>query len=405
MASDWNCSRPNASTPGGTPDAPGGRFGCGWGPIDSQAQPNATGRDFGNWFPAQLTLKKVLRPTNDPGRFNLLVNGEVKVPAAGDGAGTTLSVPPGTYNVSEEAVTGTNPDDYDSRVWCRRVASGRGGQRSGPVFGSVSLRAGQHASCTFYNVRPGAPAIAIRKLGPNTAMAGDRLNYTLEVTNIGDVSFRARGVVVTDKNCDQRPALDSKGNDATPSSLDPGDTWTYTCSHKTTDGKNCDPTRVNNTGEVSGTAGGSTVTDEDSVSTILLCPDQPTPPIPVPGPPDGSGAVVPPGPRPPNAGDGGVAGLQFKNAAQGCIGARVPRVTFRGTRVRRVRVFVNGREDRRLTVRTLQRLVFRPRVQRPPGTYRLRVRVVFQRGSGTPPLTLRGRIRICGHAAAPRFTG
>ena len=410
VASDWKCSRPNANTPGGTPNAPGGRFGCGWGPINSKAEPNATGRDFGNWFPAQLTLEKVLRPTNDPGRFDLLVNGKVKVPAAGDGAGTALSVPPGTYNVSEVAAAGTNLDDYDSSVWCRRVASGRGGQRSGPVAGSISLAAGQNASCTFYNIRPGAPAIAIRKLGPGTATAGDRLNYTLEVTNIGDVSFPETAVVVTDENCDQRPVLDSKGNDSTPSTLDPGDTWTYTCSHKTTDGKNCDPTRVNNTGEVSGTAGATTVTDEDSISTIILCPDQPKPPIPVPpgpgpGPPPPSGAVVPPGPRPPNAGNAGVAGLRFKKATQGCIRARVPRVAFRGTRIRRVRVFVNGHEDRRLTVRALQRLVFRPRVRRPPGTYRVRVRVVFQRGSGTPPLTLRGRIMICGRAAAPRFTG
>ena len=149
VGSDWNCSRPNANTPGGTPDAPGGRFGCGWGPISSQAEPNATGRDFGNWFPAQLTLEKVLRPSNDPGRFNLLVNGEVKVPEAGDGGGITLSVPPGIYNVSEVAAEGTNLDDYDSSVWCRRVASRRGGSRSGPVSGSVSLMAGQNASCTF----------------------------------------------------------------------------------------------------------------------------------------------------------------------------------------------------------------------------------------------------------------
>ncbi len=410
VASDWKCSRPNAGTPRGTPDAPGGRFGCGWGPIRSTDEPNATGRDFGNWFPARLTLEKVLRPANDPGRFDLLVNGEVTVPAAGDGAGTALSVPPGTYNVSEVAAAGTDLDDYDSSVWCRRVASRRGARRSGPVAGSVSLAAGQNASCTFYNIRPGAPAIAIRKLGPGRAMAGDRLNYTLEVTNIGDVPFPETAVVVADENCDQRPVLDSKGNDSNPSTLDPGDTWTYICSHKTTDGENCEPTRVNNKGEVRGTAGSTTVTDEDSISTIILCPEQPRPPIPVPpgpgpGPPPGPGPVVPPGPSPPNAGDAAVAGLLFKKATEGCIRTRVPRVAFRGTRIRRVRVFVNGREDRRLTVRKLQRLVFRPRVRRPPGTYRVRVHVVFQRGSGTPPLTLRGRIAICGHAAAPRFTG
>jgi hypothetical protein len=214
---------------------------------------------------------------------------------------------------------------------------------------------------------------------------------------------------VADETCDPKPpALDSDGGDQTPETLDPGDTWTYRCSHKTSAGPDCEPTRVDNTATVTGTtAGGVPVPAEDSsISTILLCPDQPRPPTPEPPPggdPDDPGPVVPPGPRPPNAGDAGVARLLFKKATQGCIGARVPRVTFRGTRIRRIRVFVSGRENRRLTVRTLQRRV-RPRVRVAPGAYRITVRVVFQRGSGTPPLTLSGRVAICGRAA-PRFTG
>jgi hypothetical protein len=50
VANNWNCSYPNASTPGGTGSAPGGRFPCAWGPTDSETTPNADGRDFGNWF-------------------------------------------------------------------------------------------------------------------------------------------------------------------------------------------------------------------------------------------------------------------------------------------------------------------------------------------------------------------
>jgi hypothetical protein len=396
VAADWVCSHP-------TTTAPGGRFPCAWGPIDSATEPNATGRDFGNWFPARLTLKKRLSPPTDPGRFDLLVNGNVKLAGAGNGERTTFSVPPGRYDVSEVAVPPTNPADYRSLVRCRRFASRRGGQRSGTVYEDLVLVAGMDASCTFYNIRPPSPAIAIRKIGPDRATAGDRLDYRLEVTNLGDVAFPASTVVVSDPNCDPKPPeLDSKGGDPTLGTLDPGDMWTYVCSHRTTDGANCEPTRFDNTATVTGTAGGTTVSDDDSISTIILCPDQPPPPTPKPGP--GPGPVVPPGPRPPNAGDAAVAGLLFKKATQGCIGTRVPRVAFRGTRIRRIRVFVNGHEDRRLTVRTLQRRV-RPRVRLAPGTYRIAVRVLFQRGSGTPPLTLRGRARICGRAAQPRFTG
>ena len=38
-ATDWICSHPNASTPGGTGNAPDGRFGCAWGPIDVVTTP------------------------------------------------------------------------------------------------------------------------------------------------------------------------------------------------------------------------------------------------------------------------------------------------------------------------------------------------------------------------------
>ncbi len=63
---DWRCSYPAALAPG--------PFGCGHGPIDAAAEPYARGRDFGNWFPARLTVRKELDPPDDPGRFDLLVN-------------------------------------------------------------------------------------------------------------------------------------------------------------------------------------------------------------------------------------------------------------------------------------------------------------------------------------------
>jgi hypothetical protein len=80
-------------------------------------------------------------------------------------------------------------------------------------------------------------------------------------------------------------------------------------------------------------------------------------------------------------------------------------VNFRGTRIARIRVYADGRLRRRITMRALQRSIT-PRVTLAPGRHRVRVRVVFERGSGTPPVTLSRIIRVCARpAAAPRFTG
>ena len=411
VALDWMCSYPNNSTSGGTGSAPGGRFSCGWGPIRVADDPDARGKDFGNWFPARLTLRKEIEPASDPGTFDLLVNGQVVLAEAGDGASITIRVPPGVYDVSERPSGATNGADYRSTVECKRNPSRRSNRRAGTVFTSVALSAGARAICSFRNLRPGAPAIAIDKVGPDLADAGDTLRYTLYVTNPGDVPFPASGVVVRDPNCDDPPELVEKqgasGADGSPNTLDPGDTWVYRCSNATPDpGDDCEPTTVDNTGTVTGSTGGGSVTDQSSISTILLCPDQPPPLPPTPPGPDGGGQpgpVAPPGPRPPQAGAAGVARFLFRQATAGCITDRVPHVDFSGSRIRAIRVFVNGSLRRNLTVRTLQRRVT-PRVTFPPGRYRLTVRVVFQRGAGTPPVTFARIIRICG-AAAPPVTG
>jgi hypothetical protein len=53
VALDWMCSFP-------TTTAPGGHFLCAWGPFDVGLNPNVRRRNFGNWFPARLTVEKVV---------------------------------------------------------------------------------------------------------------------------------------------------------------------------------------------------------------------------------------------------------------------------------------------------------------------------------------------------------
>jgi hypothetical protein len=407
---DWICSHPNAETPGGTGSTPEAPLSCFWGPISVDQTANARGRNFGDWFPARLTLRKQLESASDPGRFDLLVNDEIWLAAAGDGARVSDPVPPGIYDVSEVAVPGTDPAAYRSTVTCRVRNSQTGGRRPGRVYEDLALTAGQRAVCTFRNIVPGTPAIAITKVGPDNATAGDVLRYRFYVENVGDVPFPEAGVRVTDPACDEPPVLDSKGDDASPDALDPGDIWIYRCSNQTeSPGDDCEPTRVDNTGTVIGTTtDGTSVDNDDSISVIIFCPDVPPPPPPEPvspTEPGQPGPVAPPGPSPPRAGDAAVARALFRSAVGGCIGGRVPHVRFSGTRIARVRVFINGRLDPRLTIRALERRLT-PRVTRRPGRYRIAVRVAFQRGSGTPPLTLRGSFRICARPSqAPRVTG
>jgi hypothetical protein len=407
------CSFPNANTQGGTGSANGGLFRCGWGPINTATTTYAQGKDFGNYQAAELTVRKELAPSLDPGRFNLFVNRRLVVPAAGDGASRSLLLRPGLYTVAEVATPGTNPADYESTVECK-VGVRRRQVRSGTTFQSVQLLAGDRTVCTFRNIRPGAPAIAIDKTGPATAQAGDTLRYTIYVTNPGDLPFPAGSVLVTDPNCDAPPQLsgktDGSGADDSPRTLDPGDTWTYTCSHKTSAPAPCTARVVRNTANVTGTTGGTSVRDRVTIETDLSCP----PPEPGPGPGPGPqpptpepppSPLVPPGPTPPDSGDAAHAGFILSQATAGCIRTRVPRVNLQGTRIARIRVYVNGRLRRRLTVQALQRRLT-PRVQLAPGRYRLSVRVTFDRGTGSPPVTLTRRIRICGVLAArPPFTG
>jgi hypothetical protein len=406
------CSFPNASTQGGTATAPGGQFRCAWGPINTAEMTYVRGKDFGNFQAAQLVVKKELEPTTDAGRFHIFVNLGLVLPNAGEGSRRSLMVRPGSYFVAEVAAPGTNPAHYESTVGCK-VGTRRRQVRSGTTFENVQLLAGDWTVCTFRNIRPGVPAIEIDKTGPDTADARATLRYTIYVTNPGDLPFPADSVRVTDPNCDAAPQLtgktDASGSDDSPGTLDPGDTWTYACSHKTSAPADCLPTVVLNTANVTGTTGGVSVSDTVAIETKLFCrpePPRPTPPTPPgPQPPPPGPPVVPPGPKPPDSGDAAHAGFIFRHATAGCIRKRVPRVNFQGTRIARIQIYVNGQLRRRLTVESLQRRLT-PRVQLAPGRYRLSVRVTFDRGTGSPPITLTRRIRICGVLAArPPFTG
>ena len=91
-------------------------------------------------------------------------------------------------------------------------------------------------------------------------------------------------------------------------------------------------------------------------------------------------------------------------SARACIRGLRTRILVSGTRVARVRVFVNRRLERDLRLLPLQKRVL-PRLKLTRGRNHVRVRAIFQLGSGSRPITLRRVLRVCQAHALPPFTG
>ena len=164
---------------------------------------------------AILQLRKVTAPAGDPGVFNLLLNGQV---LASGGNGTTAgpyTVGVGEGTVSETAGPGTNLADYESTVTCTRNGSQEVSVTGTKVDGKVAN--GDFVVCTFTNrrittpptplppdppqpPRPPTPPdpppltptpppgqlvdLAIEKSAqPTTALLGQRITWTVKVTN------------------------------------------------------------------------------------------------------------------------------------------------------------------------------------------------------------------------------
>lgn len=110
---------------------------------------------------------------------------------------------------------------------------------------------------------PGVGAINVTKTGPATAHVGDAVTYTVDVENTGTVVVNT--VTVTDPVCDG--SVTRTSGDAT---LDPGETWTYECTHTITAS---DPDPLPNTATAAAKdANGNDLTDTGSHSVDVIHP-------------------------------------------------------------------------------------------------------------------------------------
>ena len=225
------------------------------------------------------------------------------------------------------------------------------------------------------------PAISIDKSGPATANAGDKVQYTLIVTDPGDTSFAESNVRVGDPRCDgDSVKLVGKSGDASPGTLDPGDVWTYTCSAQSS----TNDTSIHNVATVVGTdVAGHTVNDTDDADTTLTSPGQ---------------AVL---------GERAAPGAAKLFAPTGCT-PRPFTARVRGSKIASAVFVLDGKVVKRVKNAKNPALVqyrVKPNKLR-LGVHRLVVTVTFRSGSGTKPKTLRLSFQRCGKKLAqPRFTG
>ena len=93
----------------------------------------------------RLTVVKQCLPTNDPGRFNLRIDGATAAGGADEVCGGSTDVivtTIGTHTVSETAGTGTNLADYASAITGDCAANG-----------TITLAAGDNKTCTITNTK------------------------------------------------------------------------------------------------------------------------------------------------------------------------------------------------------------------------------------------------------------
>ncbi|MCC6618594.1 MAG: DUF11 domain-containing protein [Chloroflexi bacterium] len=147
-----------------------------------------------------LTVIKDLNPADDPGRFDIQIDGVTHADGVGDG-GTTgaVSVDTGSHTVGELGDGGTSLANYASSIECRVdedegdvVASAAG---AGPL--AVNVGADEHIVCVISNDRVSVGFDKVSDAGDNAAVEpGQVIHYTLTVTvNAGT----ATNVVVTDE--------------------------------------------------------------------------------------------------------------------------------------------------------------------------------------------------------------
>jgi uncharacterized repeat protein (TIGR01451 family) len=123
------------------------------------ARQTATASSTSTRCTAVIELRKVTAPANDPGVFNLLLNGQVLATGGNGTVAAPYTVGVGEGTVSETAGPGTNLADYESTVTCSRNGTVELSVSGTKVDGAVAN--GDFVVCSFTNVRKTTPPTPI----------------------------------------------------------------------------------------------------------------------------------------------------------------------------------------------------------------------------------------------------
>jgi hypothetical protein len=103
-----------------------------------------------NRMGATITLRKDLRPSSDPGHFDLKVAGTVVKASAGNGGSGSIQLAAGTYRVAESAAAGTTLSTYATSIACTRNGN-PGPSADGTTQLDVTVAVGDVLVCTLTN--------------------------------------------------------------------------------------------------------------------------------------------------------------------------------------------------------------------------------------------------------------
>lgn len=183
---------------------------------------------FYNVEKGSVAIEKVTDPDPDPSdpdkEFTFQApTGLTDVTVSNGQTSSAQAVAPGTYSFTEDPAPGwafgsVDCDDDQSTT----PSSGGAGDVD------FEVDPGEDVVCTVVNVLEPS-GINIVKTGPASAYHGDQVTFTFTVTNPSVQSLH--DIVVTDNRCSP-VTLSGKSegaNDTGADFLDPGDTWTYTC--------------------------------------------------------------------------------------------------------------------------------------------------------------------------------
>lgn len=150
------------------------------------------GNNFGNYANPRLELVKSLKPSDDPGVFDLTAeqtsggSGSISSTDSGDGEGTgEKTVSPGAWKLSEAAGTDTVMADYGQELGCLERGTTT---EVGVTEGEISLSVGDDVVCTFTNTRKTGTIKLVKQLSPasDPGLFNLQLDGSTKAANVGN---------------------------------------------------------------------------------------------------------------------------------------------------------------------------------------------------------------------------